>query len=38
MESLVLLATIAIGVGGALLAARWSLLLIVHNMPQRKRS
>lgn len=38
MGSLILVGTIVGGVALAVVAARWSLLLIVHNMPERKRN
>jgi hypothetical protein len=37
MGGLVLVGTIAAGVGLALLTAKWSLALLIQHMPQRKR-
>jgi hypothetical protein len=38
MGTVILIATIATGVGLALVAARWSLQLIVDRMPERKKA
>jgi hypothetical protein len=38
MGTVILIATIATGVGLALIAARWSLQVIIDRMPERKRA